>query len=184
VWPIAGYWSEKDTDAPTECNYPEACPGFVLEYSNNSPVGVSTAVCSDGYESDVCSTCSVGLYFKDGFRCGICGDAAVAISPTAALVIGILIFSTMGLFVAFLPAHRLVQSVQVFLGLQWAALMMAIGTPFIDAPAWAVDIIEVVGVTYIHPRLSLVLTWPKTQSCQPILRLVESLTLSQTTYIV
>jgi hypothetical protein len=178
VWPIAGYWSSSDTEAPTACNFPEACPGFVLEYSGNSPVGVQTAVCTDGYESDGCSTCSDGLYFRDGYRCGICGDSAIA-SFFWALLLACVIFTVMGLFLAFLPAHRLFQPVQVFLGFQWASLMLAIVNPYIDDPAWAEDVIEVAGV-YTDTRLSLSLFWPLNSirsltAIQPF-RLVKSLT--------
>eukprot|EP01132_Coremiostelium_polycephalum_P004264 gene4264-5336_t len=58
IWTVPGYWNKDEKSIPHECKPASACLGNINGTKSRS-------LCSEGYESDYCSTCSDDFYRLD-----------------------------------------------------------------------------------------------------------------------
>ena len=151
AWPLAGYWSWSEYQAPTKCIVEEACPG----YTNTPTAGASatsaslfvdTQICAVGYESTRCASCSAGYYQLNSYcyYCGSSVDQSATIATT--VVVGVAIMTILALAVSILSSLRLAQAMQVFSLLQGAAAVGVAGAQ--SSPYFGKQLLE--GMTYFN----------------------------------
>jgi len=73
VWPLPGYWSYSEFQAPVECMVAESCLGVVantvadsMSPSGNQPYTNTANTCAVGYEGTRCGQCAPQYYQQTG----------------------------------------------------------------------------------------------------------------------
>jgi hypothetical protein len=125
VWPMAGYWSYSEYQAPKKCVVSEACLGVDLVTAATSATGffTSTQNCAPAYTGPRCISCSEGYYQLNG-RCYFCGSSVDQNRDIIIVVIvGLSAMAFLSLLVALLKALVLAEVMQVFAILQGVAMV-------------------------------------------------------------
>jgi hypothetical protein len=150
VWPLAGWWSWSEYQAPVRCAIAEACPG-VDPTANNAAAGgegggAGTQVCATAYAGPRCAQCADSYYQTNGhcLYCGSSVDQTAAISLTVS--VGAAAMSILALLVALLKALPLAEVMQIFAILQSVALVGVEGAR--DLPVFSQE--ASVVFTYIN----------------------------------
>jgi len=127
VWPLPGWWSWNEYQAPVECIVEEACPGVVdargTLLSTNADNSGFTQTCGASYTGAACASCAEGAYRLNG-RCYPCmqsSDQSGVLALT--VIVGLSLMGLLSLAVAFLSAARLAETVQLLLVAQGVALV-------------------------------------------------------------
>jgi hypothetical protein len=131
VWPLPGYWSWNEWQAPVACARSEACPG----YSSESSLGgghthnayTDTQQCTEAYTGARCADCSPGYYQLQGqcFFCGSDVDQSATIALT--VFVGLGAMAALAVSAALLSALALAHVVNVFVMLQGVAMVGVTG---------------------------------------------------------
>jgi uncharacterized membrane protein YgcG len=129
VWPQAGYWSWNEFQAPMACAIPEACPGVDAasggsHNADNAAGAGFTQQCSADYSGPTCAQCSAGAYRLNG-RCYQCTESSTDQNAILSLtiIVGLSLMGGLSLAVAFLPAMRLAEVIQLLLIVQGLAMV-------------------------------------------------------------
>jgi hypothetical protein len=139
AWPLPGYWSNSEFQAPIACKIPSACPGNAGPLSENE-LARNTQLCAEQYAGTACGQCADGFYFLSGrcYRCG--GDAASQNKQLAGVMIAaVIVMSILSLGVAFLHPAKLSLIVMVIVIVQEMTEVGAVGAKDLPVGAEAVS---------------------------------------------
>jgi len=131
VWPLPGYWSWNEWQAPVACARVEACPGFSSSSSfsgtNTDAAFADTQQCTEAYTGARCADCSPGYYQLQGqcFFCGSDVDQSATIALT--VLVGLGAMAALSVAAALLSALVLAHVVNVFVMLQGVAMVGVTG---------------------------------------------------------
>jgi len=131
VWPLAGWWSWNEFQAPIRCAVAAACPGVTPGSTSDAAAlsYIDTQQCGEGYQSARCAQCSDGYYQIGGaptcYYCGSTVDQQATITLT--VLVGVGVMGAMAAGVAVLRAMQLAQAVQMFMLAQGTAAVGVAG---------------------------------------------------------
>jgi hypothetical protein len=127
VWPLPGYWSWNEWQAPVACARVEACPGYSAESALSSggtdSAYTDTQQCTEAYTGARCADCSPGYYQLNGqcFFCGSDVDQSATIALT--VIVGLSAMAALAVAAASLSALQLADVINVFVLLQGVAMV-------------------------------------------------------------
>ena len=146
AWPLPGYWSWSEYQAPTKCIVAEACPGYINMAGSDQTAFANTQTCATGYEFTRCASCSSG-YYQLNSRCYYCGSSVDQSSTIAATVIvSVVVMTLLAIVVSTQSSARLSQAIQIFSLLQGAAAIGVAGAQ--NSPYFGKELHE--AMTYVN----------------------------------
>jgi hypothetical protein len=127
VWPLPGYWSWNEWQAPVACARVEACPGYSAESAlsggDTDSAYTDTQQCTEAYTGARCADCSPGYYQLNG-QCFFCGsDVDQSATIVLTVLVGLGAMAALAVAAASLNALQLSRVIHVFVLLQGVAMV-------------------------------------------------------------